>query len=75
MEKCYTYFNCDKTECIIFQNKDEKICWETEGTLCFFKQLTPIIKEANKKEKCNYCLYKDHMIQKETSVKFTQQPQ
>ena len=58
MEKCYEYFECKEIECIVFQNKNEQACWETEGTLCFFQPLTPIIKESSQKEKCDFCLYK-----------------
>ena len=60
MEKCYDYFDCNKTECVIFQNKGDKPCWDTEGTLCFFSALTPIIEtnNENENEKCDYCLYK-----------------
>ncbi len=58
MEKCYDYFDCDKTECIMFQDKSDKPCWDTEGTLCFFSPLTPIIEANNGSKKCDYCLYK-----------------
>ena len=34
-----------------------------EGTLCFFQPLTPIIENANQKEKCNFCLYKNNILQ------------
>ena len=63
MEKCYNYFNCKKTECVMFQNKGEQSCWETEGTLCFFPPFKSIIEETNQKEKCNFCLYKIHRLQ------------
>jgi len=63
MEKCYNYFDCEKIECIVFQNKNKQPCWETEGTLCFFTPLTPIIKESNQKEKCDFCLYKNNILQ------------
>lgn len=65
MEKCYDYFDCNKTECVMFQDKDQKQCWETKGTLCFFPPLIPIVEEVNHKEKCDFCLYKTH-IQKKT---------
>lgn len=63
MEKCYDYFDCKKIECIMFQNKGEQPCCETEGTLCFFPPLTSIIEETNQKEKCDFCLYKNHILQ------------
>lgn len=61
MEKCYEYFDCKKIECIVFQDKTDKPCWETEETLCFFQPLAPIIKDSNEKEKCDFCLYKMHI--------------
>lgn len=59
MEKCYDYFDCKKTECVMFQNKDDQPCWNTERTLCFFPPLTPLVEAVNEKEKCDYCLYKN----------------
>ncbi len=60
MEKCYDYFGCDKTECIMFQKKDDQPCWDTKETLCCFTLLTPIIEVINESEnqKCDFCLYK-----------------
>ena len=58
MERCYEYFDCKQVECIVFQNKTEKPCWETERTLCCFHTLTPIIEDSNHKDNCNFCLYK-----------------
>ncbi|MCW8929040.1 MAG: hypothetical protein OQL19_02235 [Gammaproteobacteria bacterium] len=63
MEKCYNYFDCQQTECIMFECDDDHPCWETEGTLCFFPPLKPLIQEVNHKEKCDFCLYKNHMQQ------------
>ena len=65
MEKCYDYFDCKQTECIVFQNKVDHTCWKTEGTLCFFPPLTPIIDDNDKKDKCNFCLYKIGILEKQ----------
>jgi len=64
MEKCYDYFDCNKIECIMFQNKDDQPCWDVKDTLCFFQPLTPITETSNVNEKCNFCLYKDTYYQK-----------
>ena len=64
MEKCYDYFGCDQTECIMFQNMDDQPCWDTEGTLCFFTLLTPIIEVTNENQKCDFCLYKNAYYKK-----------
>ncbi len=61
MEKCYEYFDCKQTECVMFQKGDQP-CWKTEGTLCFFQPITPLVEEVNYKEKCDFCLYKHHML-------------
>jgi len=34
MEACYDYLGCDKQDCIMRGRKDNKTCWEVEGTLC-----------------------------------------
>ncbi len=34
MEACYEYLGCNKEECIMHRRKDNKPCWEVEGTLC-----------------------------------------
>jgi len=67
MEKCYEYFDCNKTECIMFQKNGDQHCWETEGTLCFFLPLTSITKAVNQKEKCDFCLYKGHILLQKNS--------
>ena len=61
MEKCYDYFECEKIACIMFQHKDDRPCWDTSDTLCFFTHLTPIVEvnNADEAKKCNFCLYKN----------------
>lgn len=34
MEACYEYLGCDKKDCIMYARRDNKPCWEVEGTLC-----------------------------------------
>ncbi len=53
MEKCYEYFACTKTDCIMFK-KDSKECncWDYEETLCNH----PYIDSLNI-DKCKICLY------------------
>ena len=58
MEKCYEYFGCKKTECIVYKNLSDKPCWETEGTLCFFEPIQ-VIDDTNEKAKCDFCLYRN----------------
>lgn len=62
MEKCYEYFDCQNTECVMLQNNGCQPCWKTEGTLCFFSPFTPLVEEVNDKEKCDFCLYKVHIL-------------
>ena len=58
MEKCYEFFKCKKTECIVHKNNMN--CWDVEGTLCDahnndLKLLQKLFE--NKKEYCKLCLY------------------
>ena len=62
MESCYEYFDCQKKSCVMYGRKNDKPCWETENTECFFPPLVPLIKEVNHKERCDYCLYKHHVL-------------
>jgi hypothetical protein len=34
MEACYDYLGCKAGDCSMFGRKDNKHCWEVEGTLC-----------------------------------------
>ena len=34
MEACYEYLGCDADDCPMHGRKDNKHCWEVEGTLC-----------------------------------------
>ncbi len=58
METCYDYFACKKTECIMFQSKSDKPCWDTPGTLCCFPTMK-LIENAAESDKCNFCLYRN----------------
>jgi hypothetical protein len=33
MEPCYVYLGCDKKDCIMYERKNTRPCWEVEGTL------------------------------------------
>lgn len=52
MEKCYEYFDCKETNCIMF-SKETKDCWNfSDETHCNnpnFKDLGP--------SKCTWCIY------------------
>jgi len=37
METCYEYLGCGNKDCIMFQRKDNRPCWEIEDTLCNHK--------------------------------------
>ncbi len=34
MEACYEYLGCGQVDCPMHGRKDNKQCWEVEGTLC-----------------------------------------
>lgn len=56
MEKCFDYYDCSKSDCIMFK-KDKAIfnCWEIDGTLCNHSHLYQL--EKLKLNKCKFCLY------------------
>lgn len=56
MEKCYEYFDCKKTDCIMF-TKDliTYNCWEIDETLCNHPQHK--IFEKLDLKKCDVCIY------------------
>ena len=57
MEQCYKYFDCEKTECVMFSVQDNKPCWVTIGTLCCWPRLD-LPDKSEEKANCNFCLYK-----------------
>ena len=62
MEACYEYLGCDMQDCIMHGRKDNKRCWEVEGTLCNHPGIQ-IIREKlagkNKEDACarSACIY------------------
>ena len=53
MEKCYDYYSCKKTNCIMFKLDANNInCWDIEGTLCNH----PYIEKLDI-DRCKLCLY------------------
>ena len=62
MEACYEYLGCDKQGCIMHGRKDNKRCWEVEGTLCSYHGIQIVREDHAGKEKevaCarSYCIY------------------
>ena len=59
MEKCYEFFKCEKTECIVHKNNNLN-CWEVENTLCAShnNDLNLLHKLfESKKDYCKFCFY------------------
>ena len=63
MQKCYEYFDCKQTECVMFESKETRACWEVDTINCHndgiegFGKITP---EA-KKKLCEVCQYYKEM--------------
>ncbi len=61
MEKCYEYLGCDKIKCIRHGIKDNRQCWEVEGTLCNSHSIELMRKRIKgpKKDACSLssCIY------------------
>ena len=55
MEKCYEYFACERTGCIMFGGDGEPHCWDVQGTLCNHSSVELV--EQRGMYKCKYCLY------------------
>lgn len=62
MEACYVYLGCEMVNCIMQGQKNNKRCWEVEGTLCNHHGIE-IIRKAlagrNKEDICmrSHCIY------------------
>ena len=66
MEKCYEYFGCQLTECIMQTNNITTPCWDTQGTLCNYSPLEVVLEEnpnLRKQAACEIagCLYYQRM--------------
>ncbi len=58
MERCYEYFGCKRADCKIFQNTDNRQCWDLEDTPCHSDTLGLLIQEGRRKEDiCKVCTY------------------
>ena len=64
MEKCYEYFACSKTDCIMFKENNQKYCWDCEGTLCNHDKATISYFDRLNIDKCKLCLYYKHIERK-----------
>lgn len=56
MEKCYEYYSCKETDCIMFKKDENTInCWDFDETLCNHANLD-VFKKLHL-SKCELCLY------------------
>lgn len=61
MERCYEYFNCQKSDCVAHGATGEKPCWEMEETLCKCHDTQAISDTlGNKMGACTFCAYAEH---------------
>jgi len=70
MEKCYEYFGCNITTCILHGEKDNAHCWNIDETLCnnpAFKLVSDTHDRKKKKTDlylCSFCIYyKEHALE------------
>jgi len=59
MEKCYDFFKCKKTECVI-QTNNHLVCWDVDEALCdSYNSDLDLLQKLfeSKKEYCELCLY------------------
>ena len=57
MEKCYEYFACSKSDCVMFSEKSGKPCWEVPNTLCSHDLVDMKMYKKLGLNKCNSCMY------------------
>jgi len=72
VEKCYEYFACAKTDCVMYSDSNSKNCWEIEGTLCNSPSVGTIkdLLESKDRNKCHYCIYRtEALFQNNISVR------
>jgi len=64
MEKCFEYYACTKTDCIMHNSQSSQNCWEVEGTLCNSPELDNINGKLSDKgiSKCTFCIYKKQAV-------------
>lgn len=56
MEKCHEYYDCKRSECIMFENDSKYLnCWDLDDTLCNHSHLYSLEKIGI--DKCKLCLY------------------
>lgn len=62
MTKCYDFFRCQKSKCVMFVEEAQGECWMVEGALTYCLGLEA--NEVGKEEGilfCKNCLYYEHM--------------
>ena len=60
--KCHEYFGCKHSGCVMFNENEERNCWELESHLtpCTDTFVGPL-KIEDKKVFCKNCLYYEHI--------------
>ena len=65
--KCHEFFGCNKKECPIFNEEEERNCWDIEPALtpCTEDVYGKAIKMEDKIVFCRNCLFYEHVNKSE----------
>lgn len=55
METCHEYLGCNNRDCKMYGRKDNKRCWEVEGTLCNHHGIEIAMEKLTGKKKEEAC--------------------
>ena len=68
--KCHEFFGCKKTECIMFEEGENRFCWEIDPSLtpCIKHAVEGLLEMKNKLNYCKNCLYYEHTNKTEDSL-------
>jgi len=64
MEKCFEYYACTKTDCIMHSSQSCLNCWDVKDTLNHSSDLESLNDKFSEKgfSKCTFCIYKKQAL-------------
>ena len=63
--KCHEFFGCNKSRCTVFNEEEERECWDIDPALtpCTEDVYGEAIQMKDKMVYCRNCLYYEHVTQ------------
>ena len=71
--KCHEFFGCKKTNCIMFEEEEYRLCWEIDPALtpCIDLATEGLLDMKDKLNYCKNCLYYEHIIKTNDQIFIT----